>query len=630
MPAAMMTTRPTPAESGRSPVNSPPEDAAEGRILVVDDDPVICRLLSTLLQRGGYKFVETARDAECAQAVLRRGGFGVVITDIRMPGTDGLSLMRWALVNCPGPAWIVLSGRATFDDAVKAVKLGAFDFISKPIVETESFLVSVRNALWQRTLIAEQVRLQSELERRNAELRQRVGQLEEAFNLLTEQSEIISQDLVRAELVQRALLPQRVPELGAFTFDAYYRPSHKVGGDIYDVVRIDDDHAAFYVADAAGHGVSAAMVAVLFKLRLRLYDTAAGRVLPPNQVLTEVNRAILRECSAPGLFITAALCQLNIKTGELLVASGGHPPLLLRRATGPIETIVKTGPALGLDEDATFTLWSTRLNPGDRLLLYTDGITDPGAAGKAPDYHAMLALLSGAPGDPQQLLLRIREQAFGRNGNEEREDDITLVLVTAGATGGTLNHESASASPAPAVSTHSGGIFAGSTSQATFYRFRGRCGWSQAAAFHDACSDDIAAGKRITLDFDGCVFLDSTMLGTIHEAHAHAKKSGTPFTLQALPREIHGMFEELAMDSVVQSVVDPPQPAPLEMIPLALLPTPSNRVRRRITEAHEAIVAISDRNREKFMDVLVELQRGAGPDQDPSAPPTTGSAQFSD
>ena len=594
-----------------------PGDTSEDRILVIDDDPVICQVLSKMLQRGGYKFVETARDAECAQAVLRRGGLGVVITDIRMPGTDGLSLMQWALVNCPGPAWIVLSGGATFDDAVKAVKLGAFDFISKPIVEMESFLVSVRNALWQRKLLAEQLRLQSELGRRNAELRQRVGQLEEAFNLLTEQSEIISQDLVRAELVQRALLPQRVPELGSFTFDAYYRPGHKVGGDIYDVVRVDDDHAAFYVADAAGHGVSAAMVAVLFKLRLRLFDAGAGQILPPDQVLREVNRAILRECSAPGLFLTAALCQLNLRTGELLVASGGHPPLLLRRANGATETIVKTGPALGLTEDAKFTVLSTRLNPGDRLLLYTDGITEPGATGKSPDHRAMLALLGESSAKPQQLLLRIREQAFGRNDGGEREDDVTLVLVTAGATGGMLTHESASSSPTPVASTRSGRILSGSNGQSTFFCFEGRCGWTHAAAFHDACRDDISAGRHVTLDFAGCTFLDSTMLGTIHEALAQAKKSGTSFILQALPVEIRGMFEELAMDSVLRAVGDPPQPVPPEMIPLRLLPTPSNRVRRRITEAHEAIAAINDRNREKFIDVLTQLQHGAGPKAEP-------------
>jgi DNA-binding NtrC family response regulator len=147
--ATMPDSTPNPVTSAPAAASTP-DNSSEGRILIVDDDPVICQVLSKILQRGGYRFVETARDAECAQAVLRRGGFGVVITDIRMPGTDGFTLMQWALVNCPGPAWIVLSGRATFDDAVKAVKLGAFDFISKPIVEMESFHVSVRNAQWPR------------------------------------------------------------------------------------------------------------------------------------------------------------------------------------------------------------------------------------------------------------------------------------------------------------------------------------------------------------------------------------------------------------------------------------------------------------------------------------------------
>jgi serine phosphatase RsbU (regulator of sigma subunit)/anti-anti-sigma regulatory factor len=609
MPVAMPDSKPTTAEADPLSAGPPPDGGPAERILVIDDDPTICQLLSMVLLRGGYKSVETAGDAECAQAVLRRGGIGVVITDIRMPGTDGLSLMQWALAHCPGPAWIVLSGRATFDDAVKAVKLGAFDFISKPIVKMESFLVSVRNALRQRKLVAEQLRLQSELERRNAELRQRVGQLEEAFNLLAEQSEIISQDLVRAELVQRALLPQRVPDLGSFTFDAYYRPGHNVGGDLYDVVRVDNDHAAFYVADAAGHGVSAAMVAVLFKLRLRLYDAGAGRVLPPDRVLTEVNRAILLECSTPGLFLTAALCQLNLRTGELLVASGGHPPLLLRRAKGTIETIVKTGPALGLAEDAVYTVWSTHLDRNDRLLLYTDGITGPGTAGQPPNHRTMLALLSESPGEPQELLRCIRERTFGCNGGGEREDDVTLVLVTAGGTGGTLNHESAAAAPTPASLVHSGRILAGSNDRSTFFRFEDRCGWTLAAAFHDTCRDEIAAGKHIVLDFAGCTFLDSTMLGTIHEALAHGQKSGTSFTLQALPSEIRDLFEELAMESVLRAIADPPQPVPPDMIPLMSLPTPSNRVRRRITQAHEAIAAINDHNREKFRDVLTQLRQ---------------------
>jgi serine phosphatase RsbU (regulator of sigma subunit)/anti-anti-sigma regulatory factor len=608
----MTESKPLAADVGNlSPVPLA-DDCPEPRILVIDDDPMICRVLALALQKSGYAAVETARDAEYARAILRRGGIGVVITDIRMPGTDGLTLMQWALANCPGPAWIVLSGQATFADAVKAVKLGAFDFISKPIVEMESFLVAVRNALRQRKLVAEQARLQSELEHRNSELRRRVGQLEEAFGLLTEQADTIAQDLVRAELVQRALLPQRVPELGAYTFDAYYRPSHKVGGDIYDVVRVDDDHAAFYVADAAGHGVSAAMVAVLFKLRLRLYDAHTDRVLPPDQTLAEVNRAIRRECAAPGLFLTTVLCQLNLRTGELLVASGGHPPLLLRRATGETEVIGRTGPALGLEDDARYTTVATRLNPGDRLLLYTDGITDPGASGRPLNSAAVLALLGEPCEDRQHLLLRIRELAVGQDGAAEQEDDVTLVLVTAGATGGVLDHESAPAPGTHTLSGHGGHIVAGSAGGSTFFSFQGRCGWTLATAFHDACRDQMAAAHGIVLDFAACTFLDSTLLGTIYEMSGHADQAKSAFALQGLPREIRALFAELAMENVLRRISALPQTLPATMNLLMLLPTSAQQQRQRIIEAHNAIAAINEFNREKFLDVISELRRGTG------------------
>ena len=131
-----------------------------------------------------------------------------------------------------------------------------------------------------------------------------------------------------------------------------------------------------------------------------------------------------------------------------------------------------------------------------------------------------------------------------------------------GAQVGTLNHESAAAAPTPASLVHSGRILAGSNDRSTFFRFEDRCGWTLAAAFHDTCRDEIAAGKHIVLDFAGCTFLDSTMLGTIHEALAHGQKSGTSFTLQALLSEIRDLFEELAMESVLRAIADPPQPVP--------------------------------------------------------------------
>jgi len=167
----------------------------------------------------------------------------------------------------------------------------------------ESFLVSVRNALRQRKLVAEQLRLQSELERRNAELRQRVGQLEEAFNLLAsspKSSPRISsgRNWCNAPCCRNAC---RISDRSPST--PITAPAQR-GRDLYDVVRVDNDHAAFYVADAAGHGVSAAMVAVLSNCGCA-FTTRERSGSAADRVLTEVNRAILLECSTPGLFLTA-------------------------------------------------------------------------------------------------------------------------------------------------------------------------------------------------------------------------------------------------------------------------------------------------------------------------------------
>jgi len=108
-----------------------------------------------------------------------------------------------------------------------------------------------------------------------------VQKLEEACHLLCAQANVIHEDLHRAELIQRALLPQTLPGLKGFSINSIYRPCENVGGDTYDVTRVNDDHLALCIADAAGHGVSAAMLAVLFKNRLRWLDDTTGQPFEP-------------------------------------------------------------------------------------------------------------------------------------------------------------------------------------------------------------------------------------------------------------------------------------------------------------------------------------------------------------
>jgi DNA-binding NtrC family response regulator len=124
-------------------------------LLVVDDNPSISKLLATSLRSEGFAHIATAGSAAAARAQLLDRAFDVVITDISMPDGDGIELMQWAGEHCPGASWMVLTGHATVDAAVRALQLGAFDFITKPLLGLASLRNAGHNALAHRRLVSE-------------------------------------------------------------------------------------------------------------------------------------------------------------------------------------------------------------------------------------------------------------------------------------------------------------------------------------------------------------------------------------------------------------------------------------------------------------------------------------------
>jgi DNA-binding NtrC family response regulator len=173
-------------------------DLGTSSILVVDDDEAICRLLATTLRSNGTRVIETASSAAEAKACLRNRRFDLVITEISMPDEDGISLMRWASEHTPGASWVVLTGHATLDAAVRALQLGALDYFTKPLESLAGLEKKVSSVLEHRRLVAEHSRLHTELEQRNTQLQANANQLEAACHLLAEQAETIAVDLRRA------------------------------------------------------------------------------------------------------------------------------------------------------------------------------------------------------------------------------------------------------------------------------------------------------------------------------------------------------------------------------------------------------------------------------------------------
>ncbi len=577
-------------------------------ILIVDDDEELREFLVRTLQTVVPLDIEQAGGAGEARAILSRRAFDVVITDLSMPDEGGLTLMQWSHEHCPGPSWIMLTGYGTLDTAVEALQLGAFDFLSKPIHPIEPLRNAVRNALAHQCLLAERDRLNVELQDNNDRLRSHVEQLDEACRLLREQAGIIRADLHRAGIIQQALLPQKAPLLVGFHVDSLYRPSPTVGGDLYDVLRIDDRYVVLFIADAAGHGLSAAMLAVLFRNRLPIFDPETNDPRDPCVVLRDVNRSLCEALPAPGLFLTAAYCLLDTRRRKATLASAGHPPLLWVRRGGRIERINHTGPALGLSPDADFAQQCIEFEPGEGMLFYSDGLYEqfPSAMGSSTEAIAEALDLETETGRGTIEPLLAPFHGAQQNGSPP-QDDVMVVLLTAEPGVSVLDHGAPMPLLKPRADVSGIEILVGADPRRTNLSIHGRGHWSHSAAFHAECSTAIEAGRDVMVDLSLCCLLDSTFLGTIHLLCDSADRSDVEFRLQGVTPEVEALFQELGMENVMEHIVPPMLPLPATMLPVGA--TEPHQSARALLCAHEALTALSDRNRQEFDPLVRQLRQ---------------------
>ncbi len=586
------------------------EDGREPSVLVVEDDEDFAAILIHLVSKVESLRIDRAASAAEAKRKLADRAYDVVITDISMPGESGISLMRWSQERHPWPVWIVLTGHGTLDTAVKALKLGAFDFLTKPVTRVEVIESSLQNALAHQRLRAERDGLHADLEHSNSQLRKRVEELEEAYRLLREQAENTRTDLHRAGVIQRALLPETAPPIPGFRVDALYLPSHSVGGDIYDVVRLNERYVALFVADAAGHGLAAAMLAVLFRCQLALVDPTSDEAHPPSDALRAANRALCEGLDAPGLFLTAAYCLLDTKERTAAIASAGHPPLLLLRASGEVERIFHTGPALGLYEDAQYAEQGVRLESGDRVLFYSDGLYDRLPPDGGSWSKQIAARLDGRTADGravlEQLIAPVAADAAVHE--EPPEDDITLLLLDATPGPSQLDNGALPPIPPRARSRASFEILVGTEAKRTTFSIQGRANWTRSTALHAECAAALAAGRPVTIDLTLCECLDSTLLGTLHELSECAEASNLELRLQGVTPAVEQLFAELEMKRVIERIVPSMLPLPTRMESLAG-ESGAAASARVILRAHESLAGMSDRNRDEFGPVVAELRR---------------------
>ena len=264
----------------------------------------------------------------------------------------------------------------------------------------------------------------SAIERHNetelADHRQTVGALQENLR----------EQLRLAGLVQRDFLPAQLPNCDEAQFAATFIPAEWVSGDIYDVARIDEQHIGFYIADAVGHSMPAALLTIFIKQAMAMRETIDNdyHIFAPIEVVTNLNLKMLGQKLSGYQFATCCYCLLNIRTRQLAFARAGHPyPILFREGQPPMQLETR-GALLGVFENAEFAQRTVQLQAGDRLLLYSDGaeaLVGQLYDGEGFRFTDELLALRDAP--ITEIVDALTKTVNDRQINPAEVDDFTLV-----------------------------------------------------------------------------------------------------------------------------------------------------------------------------------------------------------
>jgi sigma-B regulation protein RsbU (phosphoserine phosphatase) len=253
----------------------------------------------------------------------------------------------------------------------------------------------------------------------------------EAIRRLRTYTKHLDEQLRLAQRLQMDFLPRTMPVVASARFAARLEPAAWVAGDFYDIFRLDERHVAFYVADAIGHGIPAALLTVFVKKSLQAKRIEGKRyeLVAPDEALRLLNLDLLGARLQETPFITMVYGLYNEETRECVYAVGGHPrPLLLGRG-GALEELQGEGPLLGIFRDARFDLSRRRLAPGQRLLLYTDGAerVDPPCTSNPERLFEVIRASALLP--IEAMLDAVLDTVRAATGGSHLADDVTLLAL---------------------------------------------------------------------------------------------------------------------------------------------------------------------------------------------------------
>jgi sigma-B regulation protein RsbU (phosphoserine phosphatase) len=314
------------------------------RILVADDQTDILEALRLLLVDAGFEPELVSSVDEVVDRVTRRP-YDLLLMDLNYTrdttsGREGLDLLDKVHARDSSLPVVVMTGWGSIETAVEAMRRGAKSFVQKP---------------WDDATLVEVVR---------REIAEGVAARQRDARVAREQDE--------AQLIQRALLPSVMPDIRGCHVAVLWTPASGVGGDCYDVLRFSDTRVGLSIADVIGKGLPAALLMANLQAAVRAFATVD---VDPHHVCSRVNRLLCGNI-ASGKFVTFCYCVIDTASRSISYCNAGHFPPMLVRADGRAERLMTTDRVLGVTPDWTYSMGTLMLEHGDRVVCFTDGITE--------------------------------------------------------------------------------------------------------------------------------------------------------------------------------------------------------------------------------------------------------------
>jgi sigma-B regulation protein RsbU (phosphoserine phosphatase) len=390
-------------------------ELAQPRVLIADDQVDVLEALRLLLKGHGYVTEAVASPVALLEAIARRE-FDLVLMDLNYArdttsGREGLDLLAQLQAVDGAPPIVVMTGWATVGLAVEAMQRGVGDFVEKP---------------WVNTRLLEILKKQVEIGRTRREARRQELERSRAQNEIASQLHQQEREIEEALRIQKGFLPQRIPQIPGYTIAAAWQPARMVGGDYYDVLDFGDGSAGICIADVAGKGMPAAMLMSNLQAAVRGLASAA---VSPERLCDRLNALVCRNI-AGDRFITLFYAHLDGPGRQLRYANAGHNLPIVLHSDGSCDRPAEGGGVLGVFELQTYVMGVQQLAPGDRVVFFTDGVTEASGPNEEEFGEArLLRLLEDNRSVRAEELQGIILKSVGEYCRGLWNDDATLIVV---------------------------------------------------------------------------------------------------------------------------------------------------------------------------------------------------------